>query len=119
MDFNNNQPIYRQIIDYCYDRILDHAWAPGGKIPSVRELAMLLSVNTHTVIKALDVLQAEGIIAPRRGMGFFLAEDAHERVMTSRRNEFFDSTLTVLFDDMQRLGINIDQVVEHYNKHKR
>ena len=50
--------------------------APGEKIPSVRELAVGMGVNSHTVLKAFDELQQQGLITPRRGMGFFLADNA-------------------------------------------
>ncbi len=116
MEFSNNQPIYRQIINYCYDNILDGSWPPGEKIPSVRELALKLTVNTHTVIKALDVLGDEAIISPKRGMGFFLADDAQSRVLQAQKREFFDSTLSDAFARMRRLGISFDEVVEFYHK---
>lgn len=116
MDFKNNRPIYQQIVDYCYNRILSAAWLPDSKIPSVRELATELSVNTHTVLKALDTLQSSEIVVPRRGLGFFLAPDAPERVMEARRKEFFDTTLAELFREMEMLGISIDDVVDHHRR---
>jgi len=116
MDFKTDRPIYQQIVDYCYTRILSGEWPPDGKIPSVRELAVALSVNTHTVLKALDALQAAEIIVPRRGLGFFLAADAPGRVMQARRQEFFDTTLADLFREMEMLGISIDDVVDDYKK---
>lgn len=115
MDFKNNRPIYQQIVDYFYNRILSGSWLPDTKIPSVRELAMELAVNTHTVLKALDTLQSSAIVVPRRGLGYFLASDAPERVMEARRKEFFDTTLAELFREMEMLGISIDDVVDQYS----
>lgn len=83
-------------------------------MPSVRELAVELAVNSHTILKAYDHLQDNGIIVPRRGMGFFLAEDARERVDVERRREFFDSELHEVFARMDMLGIGIDEIVEAY-----
>ncbi len=114
MDFNNNKPIYRQIVDYSFTLIISGAWLPGERVTSVRELAAELAVNSHTVLKAYEYLQAEEIIYPRRGMGFFLADDAAERVNMGRRKEFFESTLDEVFREMKLLGITIDEVVEHY-----
>lgn len=115
MDFKDNKPIYRQIIDYCFGRILSGTWTPDQKIPSVRELALQMSVNTHTVLKAFEFLQVHGIIYPRRGMGFFLAADAPESVNATRREEFFEDTLVELFAEMRMLGIGIDDVVARWN----
>jgi Predicted transcriptional regulators len=114
MEFKTDRPIYRQIIDYAFGCILGGGWTPGAKVPSVRELAVELAVNSHTILKAYDHLQDNGIIVPRRGMGFFLAEDARERVDVERRREFFDSELHEVFARMDMLGIGIDEIVEAY-----
>lgn len=113
MEFNNNKPIYRQIVDYAYNRIIDGVWPPGERIPSVRELAADLGVNTRTVLKAMEDLQDSQIITPKRGMGFILAPDATDKVMAARRTEFFDNTLPAIFDEMRRLGITPDEVLEY------
>lgn len=114
MEFKTDRPIYRQIIDYAFGCILGGGWTPVAKVPSVRELAVELAVNSHTILKAYDHLQDNGIIVPRRGMGFFLAEDARERVDVERRREFFDSELHEVFARMDMLGIGIDEIVEAY-----
>lgn len=118
MDFTSDKPIYRQIIDFSFGQILTGVWAAGERVPSVRELSVQLSVNSHTVLKAYEYLQAEGIIVPRRGMGFYLTADAMDHVNQVRRREFFDTTLDRLFKEMDLLGISIDEVVAHYNRTK-
>lgn len=115
MEFRTDRPIYRQIIDYAFACILGGGWTPGQKVPSVRELAVEMAVNSHTVLKAYDHLQAHGIIVPRRGMGFFLADDAPERVRADQREEFFDDTLADVFARMDQLGITIDDLIRRYN----
>ncbi|MCM1077371.1 MAG: GntR family transcriptional regulator [Bacteroides sp.] len=114
MDFTTNKPIYRQIIDYSFSQILTGSWEAGQRVPSVRELSVLLSVNSHTVLKAYEYLQAEGIIVPKRGMGFYLTPDALDHVNQARRKEFFDTTLNNLFNEMRLLDISIDEVVRQY-----
>ena len=112
MEFNDNKPIYRQIVDYAFNCIIDNLWLPGEKIPSVRELAADMGVNTRTVLKAMDDLQDAGVIEPRRGMGFNLAADAAEKVTAIRKKEFFDVMLPALFDEMRRLKISPDELME-------
>ncbi len=116
MDFKTDKPIYRQIIDYCFGRIMAGSWQPGAKVPSVRELAVQMAVNTHTVLKAFDQMQQSGIIVSRRGMGFFLADDARDRVDEQRRQEFFDTHLEELFREMDMLGIGIDDIAEKWRQ---
>lgn len=112
MEFSDNKPIYRQIADYAFNNIIDGTWPPGEKIPSVRELAANMSVNTRTVLKAMEYLQEAGVISPRRGMGFILTEDAPFQVVRERRREFFESTLPALRKEMERLGISRDELIE-------
>ncbi len=111
MEFKSERPIYRQIADYCFARILAGDWPPGSRIPSVRELAVMMTVNTHTVLKAFEFLQAHGIIAPRRGMGFFLTDDAPQRIAATRREEFFSSTVPALAEEMRLLGITTAELL--------
>ena len=112
MDFHADKPIYQQIVDYAFARVLSGEWKAGEKVPSVRELAALMTVNTHTVLKAFEFLQSHGIIAPRRGMGFYLTDDAPQRIAATRREDFFSSTVPALAEEMRLLGITPDQLLE-------
>lgn len=111
MNFKSDTPIYLQIANWCFTCIASGQWIPDERIPSVRELAVALTVNTHTVLKALEYLQKHEIIAPRRGLGYFLAPDARTRVSEARKEQFFSDTLPSIASEMQMLGISIDEVV--------
>lgn len=110
MDFNTTKPIYRQITDYCYGRILDGAWEPDGRAPSVKELSVEMTVNTRTVLKSYDDMQALGILYQKRGLGCFVSPDAVEIIRRELRREFLDDTLPALRRDMTRLGITIEEL---------
>ncbi len=110
MNFNNQRPIYRQIADYCFARILSGDWKPGERVPSVRELAVQMTVNTHTVLKAFEYLQTHNVIEPRRGMGYYLADDAPQKVRDTLREEFFETAMPEFFEQMQLLGISLEEV---------
>lgn len=116
MDFNDNKPIYKQIVDLCHQRILSGAWERGRRVPSVRELGLELAVNSHTALKAYELLEAEGVISQRRGLGFYLADDAPQRELDAKRREFFDDTLPLIFKTMDSLGISIDDLAARYSK---
>ncbi len=115
MDFNNDKPIFRQIVDLCHERIMAGDWREGERIPSVRELGVELKVNAHTALKAYDMLQAEGVIEQRRGLGFFLSPGAPDQVLEARRREFLDEELPALFARMDTLGLSLDEVINKYN----
>lgn len=118
MDFKTNKPIYQQIVDFCFSRIRTGEWRATERVPSIRELSTLLAVNSRTVLKAYEYLQAEGMIYSERGMGFYLARDALKRVMKIQKKEFFDNQLADTFQSMDSLGIGLDEVIERYNKLK-
>lgn len=118
MDFKTNRPIYQQITDYCFNCILQGEWQPGGRVPSVRELAAKLTVNTHTVLKALEYLQQAMIIYPRRGMGYFLADNARTLVNDARRQRFYREVLPELFNEMEILGITLDDLAGAWKSKK-
>lgn len=110
MDFHADKPIYQQIVDYAFANILSEQWRGGERVPSVRDLAALMSVNSHTALKAYDYLQARGIISMRRGMGYYLADDARTRVEAERRHEFLTVTAPEFFRQMRLLGLTLDDL---------
>lgn len=119
MDFKTNKPIYQQIVDFCFSKILTKEWQPEERIISVRELSSQLAVNSRTVLKAYGYLQAEGIIYSERGLGFYLAKDAIKRVRKQQKADFFDNQLADTFRIMDLLDISIDEITERYKKHKK
>ena len=119
MDVKTNKPIYQQIVDFCFSKILTKEWRAEERIVSVRELSTQLVVNSRTVLKAYEYLQIEGIIYPERGMGFYLAKDAAKRVMKIQKKEFFENQLTDTFHIMDLLGVDIEDIVERYREHKK
>lgn len=118
MDFKTDKPIYRQIIDLCFSRIINGEWPPGAKLPSVREMSIELAVNARTVLSAFDELQDAEIIYSQRGIGYFLSPDASEKVREARTLEFFNTRLEALAAEMDALGISIEEVTEALRKRR-
>lgn len=88
MAFNNDKAIYLQIADRLSDEILAGVYKAFDRIPSVREYAATLGVNANTAVKAYDQLAQEGIIFNKRGLGYFVAEDAQRYIKQTRRQTF-------------------------------
>lgn len=116
MEFNDNKPIYRQIVDYAFNRILDKSWEAGEILPSVRELTAELGVNTRTIMKAFETLQDLEIAVPKRGIGYQLAVDGREKVIKERRREFFENVMPTFVNEMQMLQIPWEEVIEFINR---
>lgn len=118
MDFKSNKPIYLQIVDFCFQKILTKEWAEEGRVPSVRELGATLQVNPNTAMRAFEYMQAEEVIYSKRGMGYFVAENAPKKILLLQKKEFFEETLPETFKVMDLLDIEISEVVDKYNKSK-
>lgn len=121
MEFRNTSSIYLQIADTICEYILSHKWEAGEKIPSVRELAVLMEVNANTIMRTYDYLVRENIISNRRGIGFYVNEEAIEHITLQRKARFMEQDLAVIFKNMQLLGISmqeIEQLYNQYNTHK-
>ena len=115
MEFSNKQPIYLQIADYVCEQILQQTWPPGERIPSVRDLGSSLEVNPNTAMRAFDYLQQQGILFNKRGMGYYAADDAPDRVRAMRRARFLDVELPDVFRTMTLLGINMANIETRFN----
>jgi DNA-binding transcriptional regulator YhcF (GntR family) len=112
MQFNNQSAIYLQIAGYMYDQILSGAWANGERIPSIRDMAVQLEVNPNTVTRTYTLLQEEGTLENRRGIGYFTSSDAQQRVLETKRVAFMHKELPALFSTMQQLGITESDLVK-------
>lgn len=115
MTFNNDKAIYIQMADRLCDDILAGTYSDDDRVPSVREYAVSLEVNTNTAVKSYDQLARDGIIYNRRGLGYFVTPGARDSIMQARRKAFLDTTLPSLFRDMRLLGIGIDDIVREWN----
>ena len=116
MTFSNDKPIYLQMVDRLSDEILSGVYQDDDRIPSVREYAVLLEVNTNTAVKAYEQLAREEIIYNKRGLGYFVTKGAKKQILKARKTAFMKERLPELFRQMQLLDISIDDVAEAYKK---
>ena len=109
MDFNENKPIYLQLADQIMDEVERSGLHGGRRLPSVRDYASKTGVNANTVMRTYTWLQQEGIIYNQRGIGYFYAEDARERVLAMRRKIFFEKEIKYLMDRLIALRISPEE----------
>lgn len=106
MNFNADKPIYLQIADSISDRILSGELKGDDRIPSVREYGAEIGVNPNTVIRSYDKLLSEEILYNKRGIGYFVAPDAREKVLSVQREAFLREELPIIRRRMQLLGLD-------------
>ncbi|HEY5392166.1 MAG TPA: GntR family transcriptional regulator [Hanamia sp.] len=110
MDFKENPAIYVQIAEYVCEQILLKKWKLGEKIISIRDLAVNMEVNPNTVQRAYDFLQQRNIIANKRGIGYFIEDDAMDRILSFRREQFIENELPVFMRNVYLLKIDFKEI---------
>lgn len=115
MEFKDRQSIYLQIADHICDGILQGKWQPGERIPSVRELAVLMEVNPHTILRSYEYLQNRNIIFNKRGLGYSVSASGKEQIITSRKERFIEQELPLFLSTLILLNIGMDEVKAHYD----
>jgi DNA-binding transcriptional regulator YhcF (GntR family) len=114
MEFKDKQSIFLQIADFVCEQLLLGKWPANDRIPSVRDLAMDLEVNPNTVVRTYEFLQGKEIIYNKRGIGYFAAEDALDRIRQFRKERFLEQELPEFFRTLYLLDISIEELEERY-----
>lgn len=110
MTFTNAKAIYLQMADRLCDEILSGTYRDDDRIPSVREYAVLLEVNTNTAVKAYYELARANIIYNTRGLGYFVTPGASIQILKERKQAFMKERLPEMFRQMRLLGIDISDI---------
>lgn len=106
--FEQNRPIYTQLLEQIQMRIVCGVYAPGERLPSVRELAQEAAVNPNTMQKALAELERTGLIYAQRTSGRFVTED--EKQIWSSRLEIALEKVEAFITAMQELGYTREEI---------
>ncbi|WP_300668602.1 GntR family transcriptional regulator [Desulfoluna sp.] len=114
MNFSNHQAIYLQIADQICHAILTGTRKAQERLPSVRDLAVEIEVNPNTAARAYTHLQDRQIVFNKRGIGYFITEEAREIILCEKREHFRSTELPRLFRMMDLLDIGMDTLQKLY-----
>ena len=112
MEFQSSKGIFLQIADNLCHQILEGLLKPGDRVPSVRDLAEEFEVNRNTVMRTYTILQESGIFDNKRGIGFFVSENAVELVRVSEKANFFDHELPEFIKKVKLLKLDSNDLTE-------
>jgi len=110
-DWNDTQPIYRQVRDRVVAMILDGALKEGDPLPSVRSVAAEYRVNPLTVLKGYDQLTDEQLVEKRRGLGLFVNPGARKSLLGAERRKFLTEQWPPILATIQRLGLSTQDLL--------
>lgn len=117
-EWNDSQPIYRQLRDRIVAMILDGALGEGDPLPSVRTVSAELRVNPLTVMKGYQQLVDEGLVEARRGLGMFINDGAKKLLMQGERQRFLQEEWPRVRATIQRLGLTPEELLSAAAKRK-
>jgi GntR family transcriptional regulator len=105
-EWNDSQPIYRQLRDRAVHMILDGALQQGDPLPSVRNVAAEFRVNPLTVLKAYQQMVDEELVEMKRGLGMFVKPGARDLLLKGERQKFLTEEWPRVAATIQRLGLS-------------
>ena len=110
-EWNDNQPIYRQLRDRVVAMILDEVLKEGDVLPSVRNVAAEYRVNPLTVLKGYQELVNEQLVESKRGLGMFVKAGARNLLLQSERQKFLADEWPRVSATIQRLGLKPEELL--------
>jgi GntR family transcriptional regulator len=111
-EWNDSQPIYRQLRDRVVAMILDAEIREGDLLPSVRTVAADYRVNPLTVLKAYQQLADEQIVEKRRGVGMFIKAGVRQQLLRDERQRFLTEEWPSVLATLQRLGLKAEELLD-------
>lgn len=113
MNINANieKPIFIQIAEQLEDAIFTGIYSEESKIPSTNEIAALLNINPHTVLKGMNILVDDEVIYKKRGLGMFVKEGAVEKIRQKRQGQFYGQFIETLIEEAKKLHMTKGEII--------
>ena len=118
-EWNDGQPIYRQLRDQVVAMILDGVLKEGDPLPSVRNVAAEYRVNPLTVLKGYQQLVDERLVETKRGRGMFINVGARDLLLQAERQKFLNEEWPRIYATIQRLGLKAEELLAKAAKEER
>jgi len=116
-EWNDSQPIYRQLRDNVVHMILDGVLREGDPLPSIRNVAAEYRINPLTVLKAYQELTEEELVEKKRGLGMFVNAGARNLLLKAERQKFLNEQWPRIHETIQRLGLTPKELLDAAARH--
>jgi len=117
-NWNDNQPIYRQLRDKVVAMILEDVLKDGDALPSVRNVAAEYRLNPLTVLKGYQELVDDDLVEKKRGLGMFVTDGAKTKLLKNERQRFLDQEWPLVVASIERLGLSLKDLLSKADKKK-
>ncbi|MCI4129793.1 GntR family transcriptional regulator [Bacillus haynesii] len=114
-EFSASKPIYRQIAEQLFKKMIRGEIKPGEKLPSVRELAVQTQVNPNTIQRTYNEMERMGVVETRRGQGTFVVE--HTEVIDDLKQEMRSEVIGQFVQSMEELGLSKQDMLSELDRY--
>lgn len=115
--FDNDKPIYKQLVDQLKLEIITGKYKPNDKLPSVREFAIELKVNPNTVQRALLELEDSKLIETRRTTGKFVTDN--KKIIDNTKTEIINNIMKDFFNNIENLNISNEEIIKYIKQNRK
>lgn len=106
LNYNSTKPLFVQISEWVEKEIMDGKLKPGDRVYSQNELATFFSVNAITAAKGIDILERNGVLVKRRGIGMFVKDDALDKINSLSKTEGLIDIINDMWIEARKLGLS-------------
>ncbi len=118
-NWNDNQPIYRQLRDKVIASILDRELKEGDALPSVRQVSADFQLNPITVSKAYQELVDDELVEKKRGVGMFIQQGARDKLLSRERQSFLRDEWPLIVERIKRLGLSASELLSQMSSESK
>ncbi len=111
INWNEKDPIYRQLHDRLVEMILEGVYRNGDVLPSVRQISSDHRINPITVSKAFQLLVDEGVVEKKRGLGMYVMTGAREKLTADEKSHFMKEEWPRIVEKIERLGLSVNELL--------
>jgi GntR family transcriptional regulator len=111
INWNDKDPIYRQLHDRLVEMILEGVFRNGDSLPSVRQIASDHRINPITVSKAYQLLVDDGVVEMKRGLGMYVLMGAREKLAEDEKSHFMSEEWPRILGKIERLGLSTRELL--------
>ncbi|TCT15481.1 DNA-binding transcriptional regulator YhcF (GntR family) [Natranaerovirga pectinivora] len=112
LDFNSEKAIYLQLAEAIEDNVLKDIFEEESQIPSTTEMSVSFKINPATAGKGVNLLVDEGIIYKKRGVGMFVSVGAKEKILSKRKESFYEGFICALINEAEKLNITKSEIIK-------
>ncbi|WP_172559092.1 GntR family transcriptional regulator [Vibrio fluvialis] len=116
-EWQDNQPIFRQLADKITEQILQGIWPEGEPLPSVRTVSADLKINHLTVMKGYQLLVDEGLVEKRRGQGMYVASGALNQLKTHQRQQFLEQQIPQIAATLTQIDMSLEDFMQQLKQY--